>query len=417
MQGINPAMPAPLALDEDRIAAQGLALRRGQHLRLISDVRDESAVAELVAAFDAAVPQWCQRFEIAPRRAQPWQLTAMVMASPDSIERFRAAGLIPADLPPFAAGYNRGHELWMFWQPGDYYTRHLLLHEGTHGFMQWFLGGSGPPWYSEGMAEVMALHRWNAGDLEIGIPAAEREQTPYWGRPRVIREEIARGASRSLDEVFTIPGEAFREVDNYGWAWAACRFLNQHPLSRETFGDISGEARFADERFNARLKRRLEGSWAELEREWNLYQHEMEYGYGVEAAQIGEAAQEEGNWLVRADRGWQRTGIRVAAGDTVSFQAAGRFQIREGSPSWDSEANGVTIEYYRGRPLGLLEALVLPDNPEEPVAWKGQPLGAAGTLRAPVAGEIALRLNDHPSQRNDNRGEVRVQRMTPSRFP
>lgn len=410
MARINPAMPPSLKLDGERMDRAGLARLDGKHLRLITDVRDGEAIRQLVLAFDAAVPQWCRWFEIEEERTGPWRLTAIVMASPDSIDRFREAGLIPEDLPPFPAGYNRGHELWMYWQPGDYYTRHLLLHEGTHGFMQWFLRGSGPPWYSEGMAEMLALHRWDDNRLELGIPSVTREGTPYWGRPKIIRRDVAAGKGRSLEQVLTIPGFAFRNVENYAWAWAACRFLNQHPLSAAKFQSMSSLANRSQPDFNAALRSGLKAVWKELEREWRLYLQEMEYGYSIGSARIVEAKTTNEGWEISAGRGWQRTGIRLEAGDSLTLKAKGRFKIRDGSPPWFSEANGVTIEYYRGQPLGVLQAVVLGDDPSEWESWPVQQIGAEGTVRAERSGELALRINDHPAQRADNDGTLSVYR-------
>ena len=79
--------------------------------------------------------------------------------------RFEASGLLPPEIPDFLNGFTRGNEFWMNHQTSEYYVRHLLLHEGTHGFMFTVLGGCGPPWYMEGTAELLATHRWTDGKL------------------------------------------------------------------------------------------------------------------------------------------------------------------------------------------------------------------------------------------------------------
>ena len=88
---------------------------------------------------------------------------------------------MPEDLPDFLAGYQRGHEIWIYLQPGDYYTRHLLLHEGTHAFMGWFLNGFGSPWYSEGMAELLAINQWQDGKLQLHYQLRDRQRSGVLG--------------------------------------------------------------------------------------------------------------------------------------------------------------------------------------------------------------------------------------------
>ena len=293
MRSINPRMRPPIRLKPDRIKANGISWQDGEHLRLLTDLRDETVVNELIKVFDRAVPEWCQRFSVPEDRTPPWKMTVIVMQSPDSLQRFRAAGLIPRDLPPFPAGYNRDHEIWMYYQPSPYYTRHLLLHEGTHAFMQWFLKGSGPPWFSEGMAELMAVHRWKEGKLRLGLKSATSKDTEYWGRPEIIVDDVASGAGRTLQQVIAIPNNAFRNVENYAWAWAACRFLDQHPKSQNDFRTMEKVLSQKDDSFNKALLKKLKKSWRQLEVEWDLYIREMDYGYSIENAEIVRAEKSE----------------------------------------------------------------------------------------------------------------------------
>lgn len=408
MQEINRRMQPPMPLDTDRIKASGIARVDSQHLRLFTDVRDAEVVRELLTVFDAAVPQWCERFEIDPKRAVDWQLTAVLVQGPDTLQRFRKAGLIPDDLPEFAAGFNRGHEIWLFLQPGEYHTRHLLLHEGTHAFMQWFLDGSGPPWFSEGMAELMAVHSWDKEGLRLGLKNATREGTPYWGRPKIVRQDVKNGLPRSLKEVMETPPEAFRDVDNYGWAWAACRFLDHHPRTQEKFRSMARLSRDTSERFNYTLTRKISSDLIQLEREWSLYQKEMDYSYSVERAVVVPAIKQGADWIVRADRGWQSTAVQVEKGDTIVIRASGRFQIKKTDQPWISEANGVTIEYFQGQPLGILEASVLPKSKKATGFWEGTAIGTGREFVPQRSGELILRINDSPSQRDDNEGQLTV---------
>ena len=160
MQRINPAMPRAMKIDQQRVASAGISVLHGKHITLYTDVRAEATEGQTdprqrwVELFDAAVPMWCEKFDIDRSSAKDYALSAIVMQDQ---QRFKQARLIPDDLPKFPAGYSRGHEFWMYVQTDDYYTRHLMLHEGTHAIMNWFKGSTGPPWYSEGMAEWLSL--------------------------------------------------------------------------------------------------------------------------------------------------------------------------------------------------------------------------------------------------------------------
>src|SRR5262249_14224219 len=145
---------------------------------LYTDLPSSLAVDELPGVFDQAFLQWCAYFGIDEKDHADWRMTGYLIK--DKV-RFTAAGLLPDDLPPFLNGYCRGHEIWVYNQPSgnqtsDYYRRHLLLHEGTHGFMFTVLRGCGPPWYSEGMAELLATHRWADGRLQLNrFPSSPAE--------------------------------------------------------------------------------------------------------------------------------------------------------------------------------------------------------------------------------------------------
>jgi len=234
MQRINPEMPRPMKIDPQRVEAAGIFVLRGKYITLYTDVRVAASGNEeasenqtdprqrWVELFDAAVPLWFEKFDIDRSLAKGYALSAIVMQDQ---QRFKQAGLIPDDLPRFPAGYSRGHEFWMYVQPDDYYTRHLMLHEGTHAIMNWFKGSTGPPWYSEGMAEWVALHDWDGEKLELAAKIPSVDDSKGWGRIGRIRKMVAANSALSLDDVFNIPPSGFRDVKYYAWSWAACEFL------------------------------------------------------------------------------------------------------------------------------------------------------------------------------------------------
>ena len=190
--------------------------------------------------FDAAVPLWCDYFGVDPAQVADWKLVGRVMKDK---ERFVGAGLYPASLPEFPHGYLAGSQLWLYDQPSDYYRRHLLLHEGTHCFMHRWLGGAGPPWYMEGMAELLGTHRWQDGKLTLGVMPRTKDEVPYWGRVKIVKDELC-GRPRHVADS-TCCATTARPIcgtEPYGWCWAAAAFFDEHPLTQAAFRDLKAES-------------------------------------------------------------------------------------------------------------------------------------------------------------------------------
>ncbi len=398
-------------VDEQKLSANGIRTINGKHVAIHADVRERPDIDELASVFDQAVPQWCRYFGVDESAIEPWKLGASVILDPS---RFERAGLFPADLPKFLAGYQRGSQIWLYVQQGDYYTRHLLLHEGTHAFMNQFLGGLGAPWYSEGMAELIGLNEWRDGKLTIAHGVTHRDEVPYWGRVALIRKAVEKGELRTLEEVMLIPGSAFRQVESYAWAWAACEFLSHHPLSEKCFADLSSHCSDDPETFNRRLTEPLQADWPELEFQWRQFLIEIDYGYDVSRAAIAPAnasSEKPGTeFLIAADRGWQSTGLQVTKGKSLTITASGEFQIARDTEPWPCQANGVTLEYYRGLPLGRLIAAILPSSaPDGSIAdLVVIDVGNQATIIPNLDGRLLLRLNESPAHWRDNAGNIKV---------
>ena len=186
----------PLQIDDAKAAAAGIQKLSSQRLVLYTDLPLDDEVRGLPAIFDQAFPQWCRYFGLDPRKHADWRMTGFLMKDK---ARFTRTGLLPADLPPFLHGYSRNQRLWLYEQPSDYYRRHLLLHEGTHGFMNTLLGGCGPPWYMEGIAELLGTHRLEHGRLTLGVMPADRDEVPEWGRIRIIKKACAEHRGHAAD--------------------------------------------------------------------------------------------------------------------------------------------------------------------------------------------------------------------------
>ncbi len=415
MMQINPRMPAPMPIDEVAVEAAGIRRLPGRNFVVYTDLPAGSVADGLPGLLDQAVPLWCDYFGTDLATAGPWQINAFVMAEP---ERFLAAGLLPEEVVGVPTGYNLGHQFWVVRQPDDYYTRHLCLHEATHSFMQWFLDGCGPAWYREGMAELLGLHRVDkAGNLAIEARISATEEAPGWGRVSVLKTAIAAGQAKPLGDVLDLNRIDFRDADLYSWSWAACEFFSRHPAARDVFRKMAGEARDTSPAFSAGLRQRLGDHWPALQRDWLLFLDEMEYGAdaaraALKLAKTGDPVADAKTFRIVASHGWQATGLSVSAGQSLEFTAAGRFQIKGGERPWPCEAGGITIRYWRGRPLGQLLAGVLRDDGEasataSPVQ-NTQAIGLGGSFRFEAAGELVLRINEGTGAMDDNDGELVV---------
>jgi hypothetical protein len=377
---------------------------------LYTDAPASAEIDELPAAFDAAVPHWRRYFALDAAKTADWQVTGALMVS---AERFASAGLLPGDLPAFKNGYSRGRKLWLYEQTSPYYRRHLLLHEGVHCVMNSLLGGSGPPWYAEGMAELLATHQWENGKMTVGFLPPRREAVPGWGRVELVQLAVAAGRSKSLAEVLAYDARAHRETEPYGWSWAAATMLQRHPRYRGRFGQLRAHVRDVD--FQGRFDALFAKDRRELAEEWQVMVANLEYGYDFERMAIEFA---DGKPLtagkataqVKADRGWQASGVRLEAGKSYRLRAAGRYQVAAGPKPWMSEPGGVTLRYYRGRPLGTMLFAVRPTDRKQTASALVRPLvlGLETTFKCEQTGTLYLRINDSAAELADNSGQAEV---------
>ncbi|MAV37231.1 MAG: hypothetical protein CMJ59_17440 [Planctomycetaceae bacterium] len=421
----RPVMPpsgrpaAAEKIDQERVAAFGIRRLQSLHLTLYTDLPPGGVIGELPEVFDQAIPQWCDYFQRDPAELTGWKLTGYVMQTP---RRFRDAGLLPADVGPFLHGYNRGLEFWIHEQPTDYYRRHLMLHEGTHAFMQTQLGGAGPPWFMEGVAELLATHAWDGQRLTMRKMPTDRQQTPGWGRIRVIRDRVDAEQPLSLQQIFRYGPGAHRGVEPYAWSWAAATFFDQHPRWQAAFRALHRRVRGPATEFSERFMQQLRSDWTEITEEWQLFTHRMDYGYDVPRSAVVRRATRVvpdggAEMQLETDRGWQASGWRLAADVTYLLTARGRYQLDDQPRIWWCEPEGVTIHYHRGRPLGMLLAAVSGQTPRagDAVAPWLKPISVGRTRHVTLreAGTLYLAINEPSRGLSDNIGAitVRIQRQ------
>jgi hypothetical protein len=415
-----------LVIDDARVAAAGIRKLSGKRLTLYTDLSGPE-IDQLPEVFEQAFPQWCRYFGIDENKHADLRMTGVLMKDK---ARFVQCGLLPDTLPQFPHGYTVGDTLWVFEQPSDYYRRHLMLHEGTHGFMFTVLGSCGPPWYMEGMAEYLGTHRWHDGRLTLGYMPENREEVPEWGRVRIIQDAAAEHRSLPLKTVIAFKPTAHHETEPYAWCWAAVTLLDRHPRYQERFRQLIPLVRQRD--FNEQFHRLFDADWQELCEEWQLMTANMEYGYDVVRSAVDftpgkpllsnsprptdlRSVPGEGQGVravtVAADHGWQNSGLQLEAGVKYRLVAAGRYQVAK-DPKWQCEPGGLSIRYYQGRPLGILLAAVRPDHPPPDSAsalLHPTVVGLGATLAPAETGTLFLKINHSAGELKDNAGELKVE--------
>lgn len=399
-------------VDADVLRDLGIRRLESNHLILYTDLPSDPFVDEIPQVFDLAVAQWAEYFEIPEEKYKGWQVAGSLIRNK---ERFQTSQLLPLDLPPFLHGYSRGRQFWVYEQESPYYRRHLVLHEGVHGFMFDKLGGAGPPWYREGIAEFLATHKWKGGTLVVGYMPRSREEVPYWGRIRILRREYAGRRPLMLREVMRFSRDAHLKIEPYAWCWAAAAFLDGNLRYRSAFRKLKESVEDDSAFFTRDFETTLRGEAREIDEEWQLFVANMDYGYDFRRNavryQIGTQLEPEGRTVtVSTDLGWQSTGIRMEQGKNYTITSKGRFRVRQKPVDWWSEPGGITIQYENGMPLGVLLGNIRRDEPLPGAASLVNPIriGLSRRVSAGGNGTLYLRINESADGLYDNSGQVSV---------
>ena len=403
--------------DDEALAKVGIHAVSSRRLILYSDLPREE-ITHLPSLVDQLFDVWVAYFgELPPDRlGKDWQITGYLMADEDL---FRRAGLLIEHLPHIDHGIHRGRRFWMRDQGYDYYQAHLLLHEATHCFMTTLPDSMGPVWYMEGMAEYFALHRTEpSGATKFGIRPPEPEQILGFDRIDVIRGDIREDRARSLNEIAGLTSSEFRDKSDYAWAWALCWFLNHHPRYQERFQSIAAPA--FRPRFREEIERAFAAEQSLLPMEWAVFVHEIAPGFDFERmaiefpSTVREVTNEPLETRIAANRGWQATGWRLRAGTRYCIAGEGRVVLDTVSRPWESYPDGISFDFARGNPLGLLQAAILEESAEGVSPESARALlspfdvGEQAELTPERTGQLFLRINDHAHDLSNNQGEYRV---------
>jgi hypothetical protein len=387
----------------------GLRILESQRLVLATDrpAREGDGVEELPRLFDEAVASWCGHFGIGADAIRGWRCFGCLVVDR---ERFRAAGLLPPEIPPFVNGFCDRNRFWLMDQPNPAYRRHLFLHEGAHAFTLTVRGLATPVWYNEGIAEYLATHRLDGEGRFVHTPIpAHATDVEQLGRIERLRDLRAAARSASLADVFAVQPATHHDLAAYASSWAAVALLTGHPAYAADFGSLERGDLGAD--FNERLARMPGYDADRASRDFDALTDDLDYGYDFSRSTIDWSA---GRPLagphrvdVAAGRGWQNAGISLASGGRYGLEATGRCRLgRIGDTAIETEAGGISLDWYRGRPLGRLLAAQWVESPAD----GGRPRfvvlgdGPATTLTAATDGPLYLKINEPPGDLADDAG-------------
>jgi hypothetical protein len=411
---IECAAAPPRAIDARRVEAAGMRLLEGRYVRIVTDLASSPAVDELPAVFDAAVPEWAAYFDVPLARLRDARWLGFLV---QDRAKFAALDFLPAQRPDFLSGFALDWEFWLAEQPSDYYRRHLVLHEGTHAFMQTQLGGAGAGWYMEGMAELLGTHGWRDGKLRLGVMPAARDDVPMWGRIKLIRDAAAANQPWPIQRVLAVDNSLALPTDDYAWTWALAALLDGHPQFQERFRSLRG--RVTDPRFTDRFRRLYAKDARDLAAEWQAFIAELDYGYDIpamalmhaESAPVERASRRS---TILANRGWQSAGWILRGGVTYHVTASGRYELTRDGETWPCEPGGVTIDYHNGLPVGALVGALRPLK-GAPTFARPTLIGLGAEISAESDAELYLRVNDAASRVRGNKGDVavRIEQVAP----
>jgi hypothetical protein len=414
---------APLAATARRA---GLRVIESDHLVLATDrpVRAGDGVDDLPRIFDEAFACWCGHYGIEPATVGDWQAFGCLVVDR---ERFRAAGLLPATIPDFAHGFCDRNRFWLADQSNPDYRRHLLLHEGAHAFTLTIRSLDTPEWYTEGIAEFLATHRLDrdTAGVERFVHAplpARAGDVEQLGRIEELRTSRAAGTPARLAAVLTAPPGNHHAIAAYASSWAAVVLFARHPAFARQFA--AAERGPLDADFNARLAALPGWDMARAAREFDAFVADVDYGYDLARMAVdwspGRPLVVPTQVTVDAARGWQNTGLALERGGRCRIAANGRVRLGEvRDPTTntvtpiESEAGGISLRWYRGRPVGTLLVAQWVEADGKPPGFVILGAGATAEITAAATGPLYLKINEPPGDLADTTGTYTVDLAPP----
>lgn len=266
----------------------------------------------------------------------------------------------------------------------------VIQHECTHGFCHMAFGSTGPTWLAEGVAELG--NYWRDGETAVDV------------EPGVMGYLQSTEPKRSLLEITGPRSEPAGTWQDYAWRWALCHMLANNPNYADRFKPLA--IALMEERVGVSFESVYGPVAKEIAFEYDQFLHDVGNGYRADLVAwpwqarfrpltgTGSIAA-----TVRADAGWQASGVTVERGRGYRFETSGTWHTAPAGAACSAAGDA------SGR--GRLEAVILVDDD---VYALGEvfPLGAEGVFTASVDGRLMLRCADDWTQLSDNTGTVDV---------
>lgn len=413
-------------IDQQKQEQLGIRSYSGKWVTLYTDLPSSDFISEIVPVLDAAVIALGDYFQIEiAEQNKDWHLDAFLMTSKEPFIRW---GVLEG-VPEFQFGYSMFNRIWVIDQKYDYYNRFLLIHELVHSLMFEQFGELHPQWFSEGIAEYLALHRWDNNTIELGIIPNSLAEVLGFNRMRTVRQQIQKGEFPSLDRIFRLAPQDYQTTQAYAWGWALLCFLDRHPRYRDLCKKIPYYMMTPNptKLFLATLgEERLE-----LEADWADFIANFDYCYEVEPSVIqykkGKPLESLPNDYfvdVSSQQGWQSSGLLLEADKQYQLRWTGQMELFDPRGAVPCQAHGVTYQYVNDRPRGqLLLAILMDDSLEresrtselselsgvEASPWKEiRPLVSVKTFSPKTTGTLYFKINDRTENLSRNKGLLTV---------
>lgn len=399
---------------------QGFQQIQSEHMTLVTDLEMDSELRNWPVYLDQALEQWKRIFKPDPSKLLQLHATVYLVGNRAKWEN---AGLL-SEVPFLEEGYQLGNKLYVVEQPSEFYRRMLFLHEATHWIMYEWLGGAGSPWLMEGMADYLSTHQFQNEKVLLGYFPRSAEEVPSWGRILQVQKSMEQNNAPKLSEVLAFSDMRQRRMDRYCWSWAAVYFFDHHPEYGEDFRSLyQGELDYSLAA-SKQLKDLLEADWKKLSIQWRCFLDDLDFGYNPQLMlQWGDQSLQSipaggtHRMEIRADRGWQSTGVVLEAGQSINVRSTGSVEIKQlaDGQSWRTTPKGISVEYNRGFKLGAMIGVLAPLDVEQPSQiWSPVLVGAQSTLLATEKSCLLLRVNDSAAGVSDNTGAFSVE-IVPAR--
>ncbi len=246
------------------------------------------------------------------------------------------------------------------------------------------------------------------------------------GRIELLNQSRQAKFCYQLSNLYHIQPNDFYRTESYAWVWALASLLDKHPRYRDEFKALQQQSQ--GQKIDELWAKFSERHAATLELDLQQYVSDAIYGYDWERTALelraGKAfppGVNSARVTVSAERGWQSTKIELQQGHKYRINAQGKALLRREPEPWTSEANGITLRYHSGLPLGTLLGMIIPAkrDQESPLILKDhaqaasfmQPLvlGKSSEFIAPRMGTLYLKINDSAAELSDNQDGYEVE--------